>query len=127
MNLSFNNDLFHTNNDPHMVYHASGMGGQVIFVVPKYNLIAAFTGWLSGAYDYFYRDLIEDYILQFSTGNCRAILGIPLITLLLTTGIAVVLYRSIVKRKIIRKSRRRYWICNGYRTFKMGWKAYWFR
>ena len=106
--LFYTNDVFHTNGDLHIGYHASGAGGQVIFVVPEYNLIAAFTGSLSGAYDYTYRDLIEDYILQFTeeSGVGGAIPGTPLITLLVIMGVAVVFYSSNVKRKMIRKAKR---------------------
>jgi len=75
--LFYTNDSINTNNDLHMGYHASGAYGQVIFIVPEYNLVAAFTGSLSGAYDYYYRDLIQNYILQFSTGNGGAIPGMP--------------------------------------------------
>ena len=75
--LFYTNDSINTGGDTHMGYHASGQYGQVIFIVPEYNLVAAFTGSLSGAYYYYYRDLIQNYILQFSTGNGGAIPGIP--------------------------------------------------
>ncbi|KKN10650.1 hypothetical protein LCGC14_1034490 [marine sediment metagenome] len=104
--LIYTNDSY--NNGPHVGYHTSGMGGQSIFVIPEYNLIVAFTGWLSGAYDWVYRNLIEDYILQFmeESGTDGVIPGIPLITLMLTTGLAVAFYGSIIKRKMTRKAKR---------------------
>ena len=97
--LFYTNDSINTGGDIHMGYHASGAYGQVIFIVPEYNLVAAFTGSLSGAYDYYYRDLIQNYILQFSTGNGGAIPGMPFAILMSIIIIAVGCQVLILKRE----------------------------
>jgi len=89
--------LFYTN-DSHNGYHTSGAYGQSIFIIPEYNIVVAFTGGLSGAYDYEYRHLIETYILQFWTGLDGAIPGIPLV-ILMSTMLIVIGYQILTLKK----------------------------
>ena len=75
------------------------MGGQSIFVIPEYNVIVAFTGWVSGSYDLIYRNIIEDYILQFSTGTGGAIPGSPLPILMSIIVFTVAIHGFTIKKK----------------------------
>ena len=95
--LFYTNDSY--NNGLHVGYHTSGAGGQSIFIIPEYNLIVAFTGGLSGAYDYTYRNLIHNYILQFWTGPDEVIPGSPLIILMSTILFAITIYGLTIKKK----------------------------
>ena len=95
--LIYTNDTY--NNDIDAGYHTSGMGGQSIFVIPEYNVIVAFTGWVSGSYDLIYRNIIEDYILQFSTGTGGAIPGSPLPILMSIIVFTVAIHGFTIKKK----------------------------
>lgn len=80
-------------------YHTSGMGGQSIFVIPEHNIVVAFTGWVSGAYDLIYRNLISKYVLQFWEGS--AIDGIPFLVLMSILIFATAYYSLTIRKRII--------------------------
>jgi CubicO group peptidase (beta-lactamase class C family) len=91
--------LFYTN-DSHEGYHTSGAYGQSIFINPEYDIVVAYTGGLSGAYDLTYRHLIQTYILQFWAGpDDGAIPGIPLVILMSTMIIAIGYHTLTLKKK----------------------------
>ena len=51
--------------DPFDGYNAYGAGGQVIYVIPEYNITVGFTADYEGDYIF----LLENYILQFAADN----------------------------------------------------------
>ena len=60
--------LFYTN-DTNDGYHTAGVGGQNIYVIPKYNTTVAFTGWDMS--DAVYKSFIYDYILYSESNVTR--------------------------------------------------------
>jgi len=97
--------LFYTD-DPYNGYHTYGAGGQVIFVIPDYNITIGFTG--SGLdsnlnqVDQWYRHMIDTYILQFTidSGPGDLIPGFPIMAILLIAGIGIGMYSRIMKKEI---------------------------
>jgi CubicO group peptidase (beta-lactamase class C family) len=87
-------------------YHTYGLGGQNIYIIPKYNVTVAFTGFdLDSNFndpDQYHRHMIENFILQFvpESGPEGLIPGFPVAIIMLVAVVGICTYSKFVRKRI---------------------------